>query len=129
MASVDYDGVVAVRSPGASGSHWKPELEGDRVVDLAPNQQRIGEISVFRDYMQERAHFPPILNKFIYYFNKISELQDSEILPRFCQQILWTKFLDFVKVVNKLIQNRWRMCPFLGALEIGGLSEQKWKLS
>ncbi len=45
-----------------------------------PNQQRIGEVSVFRDYVQERAHFPPILNKFIYYLNKISE---------FCPQNCW----------------------------------------
>ena len=34
------------------------------------NQQRIGEISVFRDHMQERAHSPPISNVFIYHFNK-----------------------------------------------------------
>ncbi len=63
--------------------------------------------------MQERAHFPPILKKFIYHLSKISELQGSEILPRFCRQTLWTRFRDFVKVANVFLQNRWETCPFL----------------
>ncbi len=76
-----------------------------------PNHQGIGEISVFR--IQERAHFPPTLSKFIYYLNKISE---------FCPRNLWAKsqknfgtleFRYFAKVVNRFLQNWWEMCPFL----------------
>ena len=91
-----------------------------------PNQQMIGEISAFRDYiLQERAHFPPILNKFIYYLNKISEFCPQNLSAKSWQNFGTLEFRYFVKVVNKLIQNRWETCPFLGALEIGGLSEQK----
>ncbi len=82
-------------------------------ANLQPNQQRIGEISVFRDYIQERAHFPPILNKFIYYLNKILEFCPQNLSARSWQNFGTLEFRYFVKVVNKLIQNRWEVCPFL----------------
>ncbi len=51
--------------------------------------------------LRERAHFPPILNKFIYYFNKISEFCPQNLLAKSWQNFGTLEFRYFVEVVNK----------------------------
>ncbi len=63
--------------------------------------------------IQERAHFPPILNKFIYYLNRILRFCPQNLSAKSWQNFGTVEFRYFVKVVNKLIQNRWEMCSFL----------------